>query len=283
MRRALTTARLLVASSHPGPTVVVTVLAVVLAVALAYEPGRTVVVAAVVLVGQLSIGLANDWIDADRDRAVGRSDKPVARGLIPASTVRTAALACAAVTLVGSFVLGPTAGIAHVVLVGSGWAYDAGLKRTPLSVLPFVVSFGLLPAVVTLAGPHPAVPAAWALATGAVFGVAIHFTNVLPDLADDRATGVVGLPHRLGRRTTGVVAFAALAVAAVLVLVGQTGADGARLVLAVVGALVVVGLAAVGTWLVLRRPPTRLLFRIVMLASLVLVVQLLFSGASLVA
>jgi 4-hydroxybenzoate polyprenyltransferase len=283
VRRALTTARLLIASSHPGPTVVVTVLAVVLAVALGYGPGRTIAVAAVILVGQLSIGLANDWIDADRDRAVGRSDKPVARGLIPVTTVRTAALVCAAITLVASFLLGPAAGIAHVVLVGSGWAYDAGLKRTPLSVLPFVVSFGLLPAVVTLAGPAPVLPAAWALATGSVFGVAIHFTNVLPDLADDRATGVVGLPHRLGRRTTGVVAFVALAVAALLVLVGQAGAEGVRLVLAVLGTVVVVGLAASGTWLVLRRPPTRALFRIVMLASLVLVVELLFAGASLVA
>jgi 4-hydroxybenzoate polyprenyltransferase len=279
--------RLLAASSHPGPTVVVTVLVVVLCVALGYSPGRTIGVAAVVLVGQLSIGLANDWLDADRDRAVGRSDKPVARGLIPVSSVRTAALVCAAVTAIASFAFGPAAGIAHVVLVGSGWAYDVVLKRTAASVLPFVVSFGLLPAVATLAGPTPTLPAPWALVTGAVFGIAIHFTNVLPDLVDDRQTGVVGLPHRLGRRPTGVIAFAALAVAALAVLLGQTTGDGAvhggRVALAVGGAVLTWVLAGAGTWIVLTRPPTRVLFRLVMLASLVLVVQLAFSGSRLVA
>ncbi|KQO64865.1 UbiA family prenyltransferase [Curtobacterium sp. Leaf261] len=278
--------RLLAASSHPGPTVVVTVLVIVLSAALGHSPGRTAGIAAVVLVGQLSIGLANDWLDADRDRAVGRSDKPVARGLIPVETVRTAALVCAAVTVVASFAFGPAAGIAHVVLVGSGWAYDVVLKRTVVSVLPFVVSFGLLPAVATLAGPVPALPATWALVTGAVFGVAIHFTNVLPDLADDRETGIVGLPHRLGRRPTGVVAFAALAVAAGAVLLGQTsgqeGVHGGGAVLAVTGAVVTWLLAAVGTWTVLTRPPTRVLFRLVMVASLVLVVQLAFSGSRLI-
>jgi 4-hydroxybenzoate polyprenyltransferase len=304
----ITRLRLLAASSHPGPTLTVTVLAAVLASALGYSPLRIVAVAVVVLVGQLSIGLANDWIDADRDRAVGRSDKPVARGLIPVSTVRAAAIGCAAVTVVASFLLGPAAGIAHVVLVGSGWAYDAWLKRTPASVLPFVVSFGLLPGVVTLAGPDPALPALWATATGAVFGVAIHFTNVLPDLADDRATGVVGLPHRLGRRVTGVCSFVALAVAAGLVLGGQLGWFGVpgggagaggggvgggtgvgsaiagwRVGLGIAGAVVSVGLAALGIVVVLRRPPTRLLFRLVIVASLVLVVELAVSGAQLVA
>jgi len=285
--RVLTRVRLLAASSHPGPTVVVTLLAVVLAVALAYGPGRVLAVAATVFVGQLSIGFANDWIDADRDRMVGRADKPVARGLIAAGTVRTAALVCAALTFVASFALGLPAGIAHVVLVGSGWAYDGGLKRTPLSVVPFVLSFGLLPAVVTLAGPHPVWPATWCVATGAVFGIAIHFTNVLPDLADDRATGVVGLPHRLGRRRTGVVAFLALVAAAALVLVGQgVGPDavaGVRLTLAVTGAALTAVIAIAGMAVALTRPPTRLLFRLVMAASVLLVVQLAFSGTRLIA
>ncbi|MFZ7088008.1 UbiA family prenyltransferase [Curtobacterium sp. RRHDQ10] len=277
--------RHLAASSHPGPTATVTVLATVLAVALGLGPLRIVVIALVVLVGQLSIGLANDWIDADRDRLVGRSDKPVARGLIPVSTVRTAAIACGLVAVAASFLLGPAAGIAHTVLVASGWAYDAWLKRTPASVVPFIVAFGLLPAVVTLAGPTPVLPAAWAAATGAVFGVAIHFTNVLPDLADDRATGVVGLPHRLGRRVTGVLAFAALAVAGGLVLGGQFGGPdpvgGWRAGLAVAGFAVTVGLAVVGAVIVVRRPPTRLLFRLVIVASLVLVVELALSGSRL--
>ncbi|WIB13387.1 UbiA family prenyltransferase [Curtobacterium sp. MCPF17_052] len=192
--RRPSTIRLLFASSHPGPTVTVTVLAAVIATAVGYPFRVVVLVALAVVAGQLSIGLANDWIDADRDRAVGRSDKPVARGIIAVTTVRTAAFVTAGVAVVLSLFLGPVAAVAHVVLVAAGWAYDGGLKRTAASVVPFVVAFGLLPVVAVAAGPDGGWPATWAIATGAVFGVAIHCTNVLPDLVDDAATGVRGVP-----------------------------------------------------------------------------------------
>ena len=279
--------RLLLASSHPGPTVTVTVLAAVIAAAVGHPVGLVVLVALTVVAGQLSIGLANDWIDADRDRAVGRSDKPVAQGLVSQRAVRNAAFGTAAAAVVLSLFLGPVAAVAHLVLVGAGWAYDAGLKRSVWSVAPFVVAFGLLPVVAVSAGPQAQLPAVWAIATGAVFGVAIHCTNVLPDLVDDAATGVRGFPHRLGLHAAGVVAFGALVVAAGLVLFGQvTGDDpvsGAGVVLAVVGTVAVVVLAAVGIRLVLTGPPTRTLFRLVIASSLVLVVELGLAGARLVA
>ena len=285
--RRPSTIRLLFASSHPGPTVTVTVLAAVIATAVGHPFRVVVLVALAVVAGQLSIGLANDWIDADRDRAVGRSDKPVARGLVAVTTVRTAAFATAGVAVVLSLFLGPVAAVAHVVLVAAGWAYDGGLKRTAASVVPFVVAFGLLPVVAVAAGPEGGWPATWAIATGAVFGVAIHCTNVLPDLVDDAATGVRGFPHRLGLHASGIVAFGSLVVAAVLVLVGQLGGDdpvrGAGAVLAVLGAVVVVVFAAVGVRLVLTGPPTRTLFRLVIASSLVLVVELGIAGAALVA
>jgi 4-hydroxybenzoate polyprenyltransferase len=281
------TARLLFASSHPGPTVTVTVLAAVIAAAVGHPVWVVVLVAATVVAGQLSIGLANDWIDADRDRAVGRTDKPVAQGLVPVSTVRSAAFGTAAVAVVLSVFLGPVAAVAHLVLVAAGWAYDAGLKRSVWSVAPFVVAFGLLPVVSVAAGPDGQWPAWWAVVTGAVFGVAIHCTNVLPDLVDDAATGVRGFPHRLGLRGAGTTAFGALVVAALLVLGGQVLGDdpvrGLGVVLAVVGTVVVVVLAAVGIRLVLVGRASRTLFRLVIASSLVLVVELGLAGARLVA
>ena len=285
--RTPSTARLLFASSHPGPTVTVTVLAAVIAAAVGHPVWLVVLVALTVVAGQLSIGLANDWIDADRDRAVGRSDKPVARGLIAVGTVRAAAYATAGIAVVLSLFLGPVAALAHLVLVAAGWAYDAGLKRSVWSVAPFVVAFGLLPVVSVAAGPEGQWPAWWAIATGAVFGIAIHCTNVLPDLVDDAATGVRGFPHRLGLRGAGIVAFASLVVAAALVLGGQVlGGDpvqGLGVVLAVLGAVVVAVLAVVGVRLVLAGRASRTLFRLVIASSLVLVVELGLAGARLVA
>jgi 4-hydroxybenzoate polyprenyltransferase len=285
--RTPSTVRLLFAASHPGPTVTVTVLAAVIAAAVAHPWWLVALVALTVVAGQLSIGLANDWIDADRDRAVGRSDKPVAQGLVSVGTVRTAAFGTAAAAVVLSICLGPVAAVAHVVLVAAGWAYDAGLKRTVWSVVPFVVAFGLLPVVAVSAGPEGQWPAWWALATGAVFGVAIHCTNVLPDLVDDASTGVRGFPHRLGLRGAGTTAFGSLVVAALLVLGGQLLGDdpvqGVGVVLAVVGTVVVVVLAVVGVRLVLAGRATRVLFRLVIASSLVLVVELGLAGARLVA
>nr|WP_254699466.1 UbiA family prenyltransferase [Curtobacterium flaccumfaciens] len=275
------------ASSHPGPTVTVTVLAAVIAAAVGHPVSLVVLVALTVVAGQLSIGLANDWIDADRDRAVGRSDKPVARGLIAVGTVRAAAYATAGAAVVLSLFLGPVAAVAHLVLVAAGWAYDAGLKRSVWSVAPFVVAFGLLPVVSVAAGPEGQWPAWWAIATGAVFGIAIHCTNVLPDLVDDAATGVRGFPHRLGLRGAGIVAFASLVGAAALVLGGQVLGDdpvqGLGVVLAVLGAVVVAVLAVVGVRLVFAGRASRTLFRLVIASSLVLVVELGFAGARLVA
>lgn len=279
----LTRTRDLLLSSHPGPTLAVTVLSGLLAASLGYPIARVLVIALAILLGQLSIGWSNDWIDAGRDRASGRHDKPVADGRVPRALVARAAVSAFVVSMAVSISLGPAAAACHFVLVASGWAYNAGLKRTPLSVLPFVVSFGILPDVITFAGYNGVPAAIWATLVGAVFGVSIHFTNVLPDLADDDATGVRGLPHRLGARVSGLVAFGALVVASLLVLFGPlVAAPGSRVsIVALAGLVVSLAIAAVGTRLVLTRPPGRLLFRLVILASLVIAAELVFSGTRL--
>jgi len=275
----------LLRSCHPGPTATVTLLSLVLGLAARLEPVALALVVVGVLAGQLSIGFSNDLLDVDRDRRVGRTDKPLAQGLVSGQAVAVAAVASFVVGVALPFSLSLTAGLAHVVLVVSGWAYNVGLKRTRWSVVPFVVSFGLLPVVVITASDPPATPAAWVVAVGAVFGVAIHFTNVLPDLGDDAATGVSGLPHRLGRRRAGLVAFAALAVSAGLTAAGQliAGPGVTAVVVAVVGLVVVLGLAGAGAVIVARGGATRTLFRLVLASALVLVVQLALSGTALVA
>jgi 4-hydroxybenzoate polyprenyltransferase len=210
----------LVRACHPEPTAAVTALSGLLALRLGHSPATLLLVMAAVFTGQLTIGWSNDLIDAGRDRAVGRTDKPLATGRVTARTVRVA-LAVAAVLCVGlSLALGAAAGLVHLFLVGCGAAYNLVLKRTALSWLPYAVAFGLLPAVVSLALDPPEWPPAWMIAAGALLGVGAHLVNVLPDLDDDAATGVRGLPHRLGAVRARVTAVVVLAVASVLVVLG---------------------------------------------------------------
>lgn len=209
---------------HPGPSLAVTGLAALLAVGADAPPRTTLLVALAVLVGQLSVGWANDWLDADRDAAAARVDKPVAAGQIGRTTVRSAAFAALVAVVPTSLALGPRAALAHVVFVASAWAYDLGVKATVWSWAPYALSFGLLPDVVTLALPgHPFAPW-WLVGAGSLLGVGAHLVNVLPDLDDDRATGVRGLPHRLGRKASSLGAAVVLVVAAALPAVGPDDA-----------------------------------------------------------
>ncbi len=265
----------LLRSSHPGPTVGVTIITVLLGVAVGLEPWRVALLGATMAFNQLSIGLSNDWIDAARDRAAGRTDKPVARDEVTVAVVRAAACASAGLSIALSATLGPPFFVAHLVALAGGWAYNAGLKRTPFSVMPYVVSFGLLPALATLALPAPTPPAWWAVAAGALLGVAAHVANVLPDLDDDAATGVRGLPHRLGRVGATLLAAAALVGAALALAIGLATT------LAFAG-LAVSLTASVGA-VVFGLRGSRWGFRLVILAALVDVALLVVAGPALTA
>ena len=266
-------------SSHPGPSVVVSAVAAVLGIAVGLDSLHVAILGIAFLLGQLSVGLSNDWIDAERDRAVGRTDKPVADGRVDVGTVRTASFITAVAAIVLSVPLGWLATLAHTVFILSAWTYNLGLKNTPLSVLPYIVSFGLLPMIATLARPVPAAAAAWALVLGALLGVAAHFANVLPDLDDDARTGIAGLPHRIGRTASGIVIWVSLAAGAVAAFFGPVAEPSA---LQWIG-LGVKMLLAIAIAVLLRRPPTRLLFQLIIAAALVNVVLLSVSGARLLA
>lgn len=260
-------------------------LAIILGAAVGLSPLRTLLLGVVVLVGQLSIGWSNDWLDARRDRTTGREDKPLVRGGIGVRTVRTAAVVALLVSVPLSLTLGWRSATAHLLFVVCGWLYNLGLKSTVWSVVPFIVGFGALPAVVTLAAEPPIPPAGWTLAVGGLFGVAVHLTNALPDLEDDLRTGVRGLPHRLGVRGAGWTAFSALGAAAVVALLGQSGVFSGAVVapplVGVIGAAGVLGLVVWGLVLVGTRPPGRLLFRGIIAAAVLLAAELAVAGTAL--
>ena len=276
------TVRALWGSTHPGPTLVVTALALLLGIAVELEPWRLALLTLSVLAGQVSIGISNDALDADRDRAVGRTDKPIARGDVSVRAAGVAASAALLLALASSAPLGWRMLAAHALFLGSAWAYNAGLKSTPVSIVPFLVSFGIFPSLATLSAPDPAFAPGWAWIAGAALGAAVHLTNVLPDLDDDARTGVRGLPHRIGPRGSAVLAALAVLAGAVAVLLGVSGGDlGAVSAVSWVffGGVVLVAGGTIVRALV--APPARVLFRLVMVAALLLAAMLVASGAAL--
>ena len=269
----------LLGACHPAPTVAVTGLTTALAIGAGAGPGTVALILLAVLAGQLSIGWSNDWIDAARDREVARSDKPIAAGAVRVAVVRAAALVALALVIVLSGFLGPRAAVVHLfTVVGSGWLYNVGLKRSWASWIPYVVCFGMLPAVVTLSLPDPVWPPGWAMAAGALLGFGAHLANVLPDLDDDAATGVRGFPHRLGRTCTAVLAPVALSAATVCVVFGPPGAPGVG---AWMGLVAAVGLAGCAAAVALTRPSSRWPFLLTLAVAALDVVLLVASGSRL--
>ncbi|MFD2394765.1 UbiA family prenyltransferase [Dietzia aerolata] len=194
--RAITTrpALPLLRAAHPVPALAVTMLAVLLAASMGVGTRTSVTLLVAVFSGQLVVGWTNDLVDSERDRRVGRGDKPLATGQIAVGLVRSAIGAASVVCVLTSLLCGPAAGLLHLVAVGAALAYNAGLKSTAFSWLPYSLAFGALPAVVGLARDSAALPPWWMVAVGALLGFAAHLLNAMPDLADDAATGVLGLP-----------------------------------------------------------------------------------------
>ena len=236
----------LLRASHFPPTVAVTAVTTALAISAGRGAG-SVWVALAVLAGQLSVGWGNDYLDRDRDRTSGRLDKPIVAGTISAPAVRLAAGLALAVCVPLSLLSGWRAALVHLGAVGLAWAYNVVLKRGPWSILPYTVAFGALPVFVTLGLPGHPFPPGWAITAAALLGSGAHLVNVLPDLDDDRAVGIQGLPHRLGHDrsllTAALLLGGAVAVAA---LAPAGGTDGVGLVLLAGAGLGVAGVVIAG-------------------------------------
>jgi 4-hydroxybenzoate polyprenyltransferase len=181
-----------------------------------------VLVAPAILAGQLSVGWSNDACDAARDTAAGRTDKPIARGDISVRAVWIAAFSALTVAAILSLLIGPWPLLINAVMVGAAWAYNLGLKSTWASGLMYVLGFAPIPAFATSTVPGHPWPTWSVTAAAGCLGLGAHFANVLPDLAADRVTGVVGLPQivaaRWGGRAARAAAIALLLAASVLLV-----------------------------------------------------------------
>jgi 4-hydroxybenzoate polyprenyltransferase len=275
MSRALA----LLKSSHPEPGGAVTAALTLLAVGVGHTAWGVVGVAAAVGATQLSVGWVNDWLDADRDRVAGRTDKPVASGSVSRRTVGVAGLISSLAIPILGLPFGPAATVCITLVGVFALLYDWPLKSTALSVVPYLVAFGLLPAFVVLALPGDRLPPIWLVAAGSLLGGGAHFANVLPDLADDAATGVRGLPHRIGATASQIAAATLLLGATVVLVVGPSGPPSWAGIAAVAVAVVVLPLG----WYAARSALARgarpvAMFRSVLVVALIDVLLLISSG-----
>ncbi len=240
----------LAAACHPGPAVAVTVLTLALAAVAGQSGPRCALVGAAVLAGQLSVGWCNDAFDAHRDAAVGRHDKPVASGTVARTVVWGGAFTALALCVPLSLAYGALAGTVHLTGVAAAWAYNLRLKATALSWLPYAVGFASLPAFVVLGLPGAPWPAWWLVTAGALLGVGAHLADALPDITADLATGVRGLPHRLGTRGTRLALPVPLVAATAVLALAPGGTPDAAgpAVLAAAAVTAVAGVRPVRRW-----------------------------------
>ncbi len=232
---------------HPAPAATVIALSAVLGAILSaqsgLDPGWRLALTTLAVAGsQVMTGALNDWADRDRDR-VAQPTKPIPSGAVSPAMALWVAGFGAAVQLAASLPLGPVPLLLGAAASGSAVAYNLWLSRTPLSVLPYLVSFGLLPLWVAAGvGVDLARVAVAPLIVGP-FAAAAHLANTLRDFDADARLGSRNLAQTLGRATAFRLAW--VLVMAVGLGVGVALVVGAQVAPASVG-LGLVGLVAVG-------------------------------------
>ena len=202
----------LVKASHFGPTVLVVTISFLLALS-QFSAIKSFEIACAILAGQCVVGWTNDLLDYPLDLAAGRKKKPLVAGDISQSFLKTsifiALIFALTLSLIGPLSFKGTS--IHALGIASATAYNFGLKKTLVSLLPYVISFGAMPWAVYVAAGRT--PPAWLYLGFIAFASAFHFLNVLKDLNWDISQGVLGLPQRLGKRKS-------IAIAACLVVGG---------------------------------------------------------------
>lgn len=162
-------------------------------------PPRLALLLLAYLLTQLSISLHNDYCDRDLD-ARAKPWRAIPRGLV---TPRAALGAAAVLAIAGVLVAAPLgAWVTFLVGLGAGaaWTYNAWLKRTVWTWVPFWTALPTLALAGFAVAGHP-MPAPWRLyLIGGPLVLAVYLVDTLDDIESDVQHGVRGLAHRLGPR-----------------------------------------------------------------------------------
>ncbi len=234
---------------HPGPSLLVTATFVAAACLTAGQVlgwGRVVQLVFLMLPIQFAIGVVNDLADVGPD-AGAKPYKPLVTGAVS----RQAAVVLAVCLGLGGLAAALTSSPGVLALaaggLAAGMAYDLGLRRTPLSLLPWWGAFVLLPLTAFVAGGRALGGWVYALVPLAgLLALSLHLANGLPDIDADRRAGRRSLPVVFGPSLSRRLSMVSLAAAAVVV-VDISGLLGQRAWLVVAGASVALAVVLVVT------------------------------------
>lgn len=247
--------------THAAPVAMYMLLMVVLAPIAAFSAQRVLtgetLIRLVLAMGcaQAAIGTLNDYCDRALD-AASKPRKPLVRGTVQPGEALALVVMLTGLAVLAAQPFGVAAVLVLCGIMALGFAYDLRFKGTPVSAALFALHFPLLPIFVwaALGVWRPFLP--WILPIGAALGIAMNIANSLPDLTDDIAAGVRGLPHVLGlRRDLALVWAIPIALSLFIWLLHLTGLALALPVWLVMATLAAV-LTTVVTVLLYRRRPT---------------------------
>jgi 4-hydroxybenzoate polyprenyltransferase len=242
---------------HPAPSAAVILLSAALGAILLSQAGRALDAGwgwtvAAVAGSQIFVGASNDLVDRARDEAAGLLTKPLAGGDLSPGAAVWIASGGLGLQLAASLQLGTAPLLFGLIAVISALVYNLWLSRTPWSVLPYLVSFGVLPLWIATGVGVPLERVAVAPLLVAPFAAAAHLANVLRDFEPDAALGSRNLAQVLGRRPAHLLAWG-LAMAVGLGVGVALAVDGSASPVAHVPGII--GLAAVAQGI---RGPDRL-------------------------
>jgi 4-hydroxybenzoate polyprenyltransferase len=202
-----------IAFCHPAPIAVVLLAATGFAAAAVQgwpPPARLGPFLLALLLTQLAISFHNDYCD----RALDARAKPwraLPRGLIAPRTALGWSLGLLAAGLLTAGLLGPWVAALVALGSGAGFAYNAWLKRSAWTWLPFWIGLPALPLCAFLVVDRFD-PRLWLVyPIGLPLVVAIYLADTLDDIETDAALGVRGLAHRLGPRGARLTCWTAVA------------------------------------------------------------------------
>ena len=193
-----------IGACHPYPLAMVVCLTALIGLALAGDSldwYRFLRLLLAMFYSQLAIGWSNDFIDRESD-AVHQPWKPIPMGAVDAMLLQWAIVVALIASALEALSLGLAPFLLLVAGTAAGLAYNAGIKSTRFSAVPFIVAFAVLPPFVWISLDVYRDEFLLLYPIGAPLALAAHLANQLPDLEADSAAGRNNIVVTLGRRRT---------------------------------------------------------------------------------